>query len=174
VSSSTPPTPCVINLKKSSKKMKRPPRTEKDNRCFITKMKVNGLEALVLLDSGCTSDSISPDFAQVAKMKVYELEEQVPLQLGTVGSRSKINYGLFANLEIGTIRTEHYLDVVNIDRYDLILGTLFMRKYGIILDFDKDEVRIKGKVLPTLVEGESSFRQARRYAMRKTPHLKED
>ena len=160
-------TPRVINLRKSKRKMARPVRSTKENRCFIASMKVNGLEALVLLDSGCTSDSISPEFANVANIKVHELEEQVPLQLGTVGSRSKINYGLEADFEIGQVKGRYYFDVVNIDRYDLILGTLFMRRHGFILDFDKDEVRIKGKILETVVEGEDTYRQARRYSMRK-------
>jgi hypothetical protein len=156
-------------LRKSSKKIARPPRTEKDNRCFIAKMKLHNLKAYVLLDSGCTSDSVSPEFATSASLKVHELEEPVPLQLGTVGSRSKINFGLFTDFEIGRIKGNHYFDVVNIDRYDIILGTMFMRKHGIILDFECDEVCVKGKVLETVVEGESTFRQVRRYAMRPHP-----
>ena len=152
-------------LRKSSKKIVRPPHTEKDNRCFVAKMKLHDLEAYVLLDSGCTSDSTSPEFATSANLKVHELEEPVPLQLGTVGSRSKINFGLFSDFEIGEIKGTHYFDVVNIDRYDVIVGTVFMRKHGIVLDFERDEVRVKGKVLETIVEGESTFRQVHRYVM---------
>ena len=44
---------------------------------------------------------------------------------------------------------------------------------GFVLDFDKDEVRIKNMVLETIVEGEDTYRQARRYAMRKI-HREED
>ena len=156
-------------LRKSSKKIVRPPRTEKDNRCFVAKMKLHDLEAYVLLDSGCTSDSTSPEFATSANLKVHELEEPVPLQLGTVGSRSKINFGLFSDFEIGEIKGNHYFDVVNIDRYDVIVGTVFMRKHGIVLDFERDEVRVKGKVLETIVEGESTFQQVHRYMMQPHP-----
>jgi hypothetical protein len=152
-------------LRKSSKKIARPPRTELDNRCFVARMRLRDLEAYVLLDSGCTSDSISPEFATSANLKVYELEEPVPLQLGTVGSRSKINFGLFTSFEIGKAIGNHYFDVVNIDRYDAILGTVFMRKHSIVLDFERDEVCIQGTILETVIEGESTFRQARRYAM---------
>ena len=156
-------------LRKSSKKIARPPRTEKENRCFVAKMMLHNLEAYVLLDSGCTSDSMSPEFATSANLKVYELEEPVPLQLGTVGSRSKINFGLFTDFGIGKVNGNHYFDVVNIDRYNAILGTMFMRKHGIVLDFERDEVRVKGKILETIIEGESTFRQVRRYAMRPHP-----
>jgi hypothetical protein len=93
----------------------------------------------------------------------------VPLQLGTVGSCSKINFGLFTDFEIGRIKGNHYFDVVNIDKYDVILGTVFMRKHGIILDFERDEVHVKGKVLETVIEGESTFQQVCRYAMRPHP-----
>jgi hypothetical protein len=144
-------------LRKSSKKIAHPPCTEKDNRCFVAKMKLHNLEAYMLLDSGCTSDSISPEFATSANLKVHELEEPVPLQLGIVGSHSKINFGLFTNFEIGKEKGNHYFDVVNIDRYDIILGTVFMRKHGMILDFEHDKVCIKRKVLETVVEGESTF-----------------
>jgi hypothetical protein len=135
--------PCykgMATLRKSSKKITRPPRSEKDNRCFIAKMKLHNLEAFVLLNSGCMSDSVSPEFATSANLKAHELEEPVPLQLVTVGSHSKINFGLFTDFEIGKTKDNHYFDIVNIDRYDVILSTVFMRKHGIILDFEHDEV----------------------------------
>ncbi|KAF8239476.1 hypothetical protein L208DRAFT_1237013 [Tricholoma matsutake] len=123
-------------------------------------MKLHELEAFILLNSGCTSDLISPEFAMSANLKAHELEELVPLQLGTIGSCSKINFGLFTDFEIGEIKNNHYFDVVNIDRYDAILGTIFMRKHGIVLDFERDEVRVKGKCLNTIIEGPNTFKQA--------------
>ncbi|KAF8222247.1 hypothetical protein L208DRAFT_1323692 [Tricholoma matsutake] len=131
-------------------------------------MKLHELEAFVLLDSGCTSNSISPDFAMSANLKAHKLEELVPLQLGTVGSHSKINFRLFTDFEIGEIKDTHYFDVVNIDRYDTILGTIFMRKHGIVLDFEHDEVRVKAKCLNTIIEGPNTFKQAH------LPHLREE
>jgi hypothetical protein len=117
-------------LRKSSKKITHPPWSEKENRCFIMKMMLHGLEAYMLLDSGCMSDSISLEFATSVNLKVHELEEPVPLQLGTIGSRSKINFRLFSKFKHGKTEGKHYFDVVNIDRYDSILGTVFMRKHG--------------------------------------------
>ena len=135
-------------------------------------MKLHNLEAFVLLDSQCTSDSISLEFAMSANLKAHELEEPVPLQLGTVGSHSKINFGLFADFELSSKKGSHYFDVVNIDRYDVILGTEFMRKHGVALDFDLDEVRVRGKVLDTVVKSESMICQVRSYAMRTNPITK--
>ncbi|KAF8238717.1 hypothetical protein L208DRAFT_1221567, partial [Tricholoma matsutake] len=133
------------------------------------KMKLHELEAFILLDSGCTSDSISPEFAMSANLKAHESEEPVPLQLGTIGSHLKINFGLFTDFEISEIKNTHYFNVVNIDRYDAILGTIFMRKHGIVLDLERDEVCIKGKHLDTIIEGPNTFKQAHRHAMHPQP-----
>src|ERR1700733_306731 len=119
-------------------------------------MKIHGLEANVLLDSGCTADSVSPEFTMSANLKVHELEEPVLLQLGMVGSQSNINFGLFTEFELGSVKSTHYFDVINLDWYDAIVGTMFMRKYGLILDFEQDQVWFQGQVLPTIVESEST------------------
>jgi hypothetical protein len=129
-----------IMLRKSSQKLTRPIRDPKENQCFVTLVEIHGQPAVTLLDSGCTTDAISPEITNIARIKVQELTEQVPLQLGTAGSRSKINYGVNSHIEYGPIKTDHYFDVINIDRYDAILGTTFMRKHGIVLDFELNQV----------------------------------
>jgi hypothetical protein len=166
--------PCykgMATLRQSSK-IACPPQSKKDNRCFIAKMKLHNLEAFVLLNSGCMSDLVSPEFTMFANLKAHELEEPVPLQLGTVGSHSKINFGLFTDFEISKTKDNHYFDIINIDRYDVILSTVFMRKHGITLDFKRDEVWVKVRVLDMIIEGPNSFKQTRRHAMQ--PHPPKD
>ena len=70
-----------------------------------------------------------PEFAFATKAKTFKLEEQVILQLGCVGSRSKISYGTHIPVNIDQFKDEVYFDLVNIDRYDCIIGTPFMNKY---------------------------------------------
>jgi hypothetical protein len=108
---------------------------------------------------------VVPELVRVAGLKVYELKEQVPVQLGTKGSQYKINYGTKACIKYGPIDASHYFDMVNIDRYDVILGTVFMRKHRIVLNFGKDQVRMGDKMLPALHEGEDKYLQVRRQAM---------
>ncbi|KZT63163.1 hypothetical protein DAEQUDRAFT_645421, partial [Daedalea quercina L-15889] len=115
---------------------------------------INGLQALVLLDSGSTTDSISPDFARVAGIAAFELENPAILQLGCVGSRSRINYGANVPVLWGTFRGEVYFDVVNLDRYDAVLGTPFMRKFGVCLDFSQSVIRIGQHAIPALLPQE--------------------
>jgi len=136
-----------------------------DRCCLVAPVKVNGLEAYALLDSGSTTVSIMHDFTCVAKLKVMQLENLVPLQLGMVGSHSMINFRTRTHLELGSItKDDAYLDVVNIDRYDMIIGTPFMHRYGLMLDFGTDTLTAQGKLIPTLTSGQEDLMLAKKRA----------
>ena len=84
-----------------------------------------------------------------------ELAKPVTLQLGCSGSRSKANIASVSSIEFGSIDVNMYLDIANLDKYDTILGTPFMRKHGIFLDFETQEIIICGRLhIPALPEGE--------------------
>ncbi|KDQ49403.1 hypothetical protein JAAARDRAFT_143505 [Jaapia argillacea MUCL 33604] len=105
------------------------------------------MREFALFDSGSTTDSISPEFAAVSNVPVQTLEELVTLQLGCVGSRSSINYGTMTQIEVGPVRASHYFDIVNIDQYDAVLGIVFMKTYGIMLDFQTRRVTMQEVLL---------------------------
>ncbi|KAH9851011.1 hypothetical protein C2E23DRAFT_733715, partial [Lenzites betulinus] len=107
-------------------------------------MRVNGLEAIVLFDSGSTGDSVSPEFARVAGIRTFELENPTALQLGCTGSRSRISHGTHTTITTGPVTVDTYLDVVNLDRYDVVLGTPFMRRNSVLLDFGRSVVVCQG------------------------------
>ncbi|KAJ3485897.1 hypothetical protein NLI96_g4629 [Meripilus lineatus] len=134
------------------KKGARPTRAFK---CLTAYVKVNGLKALALFDSGSSIDAISTEFARVANVKSFELEKPVPIQLGTVGSRSVINFGTKIPVSIHGNKEEIYLDIVNVDHYDIIVGVPLMNRYGISLDFDENKIRLRGGgVMASLKAGE--------------------
>jgi hypothetical protein len=58
-----------VKLCKSSKLLKCPVRMKKETRAFITMVKVNSQEAVALLDSGCTTDALSPELVRIAGIK---------------------------------------------------------------------------------------------------------
>jgi len=127
-------------------------------------------EAVVLLDSGCIMDAISPEMVQIVGLEVHQLMEQIPIQLGTKESKSQINHDMKAciqsgTVQFGTVETNHYFDIINIDRYDVILGTVFMKQHRIVLDFEKDQVRMRGKNLSTLHENIDKYLQVCRQVM---------
>ncbi|KAJ3765033.1 hypothetical protein FB446DRAFT_795461 [Lentinula raphanica] len=74
----------------------RPRRTATENHCLAAFVEINGVQAFALFDSGSTADAISPEFARVAHIAIFKLENPVQLQLGTKGSRSQITYGCVA------------------------------------------------------------------------------
>ncbi|KAF7985022.1 hypothetical protein HWV62_8837 [Athelia sp. TMB] len=119
----------------------RPKQSHTTITCLID---INGHKALALFDSGSTTDSVTPEFAFASRLKQFTLPEQVTLQLGCIGSRSKICYGTVAPVDILGIRAEMYFDLINIDRYDAILGTPFLEKHGVCLDFKRKSVVIDG------------------------------
>ncbi|KAL7281626.1 hypothetical protein ACG7TL_004943 [Trametes sanguinea] len=123
----------------------QPKRDELSQRTFSAEISVNGVMALALFDSGCTTDSITPELAYMCKADRIDLKEPVGLQLGTKGSRTRINYGARATLQVGKLKQSQYFDVVDIDKYDLILGTTFCRKHNVVLDFAKDQVLVDGE-----------------------------
>ncbi|SJK99800.1 uncharacterized protein ARMOST_03111 [Armillaria ostoyae] len=140
--------------------------TPKDKRCLVTSLDVNGLEAVTLWDSGSTATAMSPAFADISKATVSRLHNPVVLQLGTVGSRAKINFGTYSNIDSEGFTGPEYFDVVNIDRYDVIVGTPFMHRNKVILDFDKKCVIVNGKRMRgKVLDGDEADKIARRVTM---------
>ncbi|KAJ8089708.1 hypothetical protein PM082_014973 [Marasmius tenuissimus] len=153
-----------------SRSGKRPERKTAEKRCLAAWVELNGIKAFALFDSGSTADAVSPHFARVAKMRVYQLENPVTLQLGTKGSKSRITYGCTTSYSISPAKQKvegrDYFDIANVDRYDAVVGTVFMRRHGISLDFGDDTVKMKGSVVPTLSEGEELTELVRRASKR--------
>ncbi len=144
----------------------RPNHPEK--RCLVTYLNVNGLDALTLWDSGSTSTAMSPPFADVSKALVFRLTNPVVLQLRTVGSRSRINFGTKSNIVSEGYTGPGYFDVVNIDKYDIIIGTPFMHEQGVVLDFETKCVRIGTVTIPgRIIDGEEADAIARRHRLKK-------
>jgi len=138
-------------------KIDRPRRSRAYESCLATYVVINGMEAFALFDSGSSADTISPDFAQVSDTRIHTLERAVPLQLGTVGSRASINYGTWTSVELGDrLEDRYYLDVVNIDRYDAILGAPFMRRFGVRLDFETNSIIVGKTVIKALLPEEEA------------------
>ena len=136
-------------IRKLAEPSDQPVRNRVLQRPLCAEVLVNGVPAYALFDTGCTTDSISPALAFVTQADRIDLEVQMGLQLGAKGSRTKINHGAKARIEIGPVRESYYFDVVDIDRYDLILGTPFFTKHDVALDFRNRTIKIDGVEVPT-------------------------
>jgi hypothetical protein len=66
-----------------------------------------------------------------------------------------INYGMNMTIKFAHEKYEEYFDVANIEYYDAILGTPFLRKLGVTLDFSiPGTVQIGDENIPI---GKTSF-----------------
>jgi hypothetical protein len=134
-------------------------QSSKGTACLSTWVTINSVCALTLFDSGSTTDSVSLDFTQVMDLRLFQVMKQVALQLGCVGSRGSINYGVCPNISFMSIQEHpYYLDIVNIDRYNCILSTPFMHEHNIMLDFGISAILIHSqKVLALSGKEEASL-----------------
>ena len=90
---------------------------------------------------------ISPSFIRVAKIEPFPLDKPISIQLTVTGSKSIINYGANATIKYNEKELKEYFNIVNIDYYDAILGTPFLRKHEVIIDFVNNCLRIKDKII---------------------------
>ena len=67
--------------------------------------------------------------------------------MAVTGSKYVINYGTNTTIRITGEESKEYFDVVNIDYYDAILRTPFIKKFKVAVDFAKDCLTIKGKII---------------------------
>ncbi|KAG6834727.1 hypothetical protein H0H93_007799 [Arthromyces matolae] len=137
-----------VQLKKAKGKLSRPKYRKEDKDCLITYVDVEGNPAWTLWDSGSTTTGMTPTFLNVHGIPVQELTEPLVLQLGTVGSRAKVLFGTKVKVTTEGSSSHEYVDVANFDRYDMIIGTPYMRKHNVVLDFVRNEVIVNGKAIP--------------------------
>ncbi|KAJ7177670.1 hypothetical protein C8R46DRAFT_1212417 [Mycena filopes] len=142
----------------------QPTRSGKTIACLSALIKIGDSMAYALFDSGSNTDSMTPEYANAIRGPRITLEEQVTLQLGCVGSRSKISYGTRVPVDFGGIRGQVYFDQVHLDRYEVVIGTPLMNRHGIVLDFSTREIRFpRGPTIKAL----SSLEEASLLATRK-------
>ncbi|KAJ7224419.1 hypothetical protein GGX14DRAFT_557297 [Mycena pura] len=158
-----------VYLRRSKTPQARPKCSLRENYCLTAYVKINGSTAFALFDSGCTTEACSPDFARVAGITVFPIEADVTLQLGMAGSRAKINHGMRAVIKYDDIKSDEYFDIVNLDRFNVIIGTKFMRKHRVSLDFGDNTIRVCGAPTATLTEKEEGCELERRNAARRLP-----
>ena len=142
-----------------SRHTERPIWPHSDNHTLTGYWEINSVKVHCLLDSGSEGVLLSLEFTRAMGIQMFALEKPIALQLACIGSRLMINYGTHMTIKIGHKVVEEYFDITNIEHYDMILGTPFLRKMGIVLDFRSPGMaRIGNKVIPT---GKVSFDESK-------------
>ena len=118
-----------------------------DNQPISVFWEIGGVKGHCLINSRCKGIMISPSFIKVAKIKPFLLDKPIGIQLAVTGSKSVINYGENATIKYNEKEAKEYFDIVNIDYYDEILGTPFLRKHKVVIDSMNNCLRIKDKLI---------------------------
>ena len=90
---------------------------------------------------------ISPNFIRAAKIELFPLDKPIGIQLAVTGSKLVINYSANVTIKYEGKELKEYFDIINIDYYDAILGTPFLRKHKVIIDFVNNCLRLKDKIV---------------------------
>ena len=90
---------------------------------------------------------ISCNFIRAANIEPFPLDKPIGIQLAVMGSKFIINYGTNATIQYNEEESKEYFDIVNIDYYDAILGTPFLRKYEVVINIMNNCLRIKDNII---------------------------
>ncbi|KAI0046348.1 hypothetical protein FA95DRAFT_1494176, partial [Auriscalpium vulgare] len=146
------------NLRRNVPNEEQPDRNAARHIVLAADVNINGETLFALFDSGSTTNGISPEAATVSRVGLFELVDPMTLQLGVVGSKSKINYGTRCLVKVSGQEVPCYLDVANIDHYDIILGTPFLHGNKVALDFGDLSITINGQRIVALTPQEEAQR----------------
>ena len=69
-------------------------------------------------------------------------ENAINICLATKGSTSTTSYKVEVDLDLGDAMIRHPLEVLNLNCWDIILGSHFCRHYNANIDYPTDTIRI--------------------------------
>ena len=117
----------LLAMEKLAKKVK----SSKHCNSFLSHcIRNDGIEALTCWDSASQLNCISPDFIWAIGLKLQTKAEPVKIRLRLKGSSSRCSYEVTLTIELGEKKIEDFtLSVVNIYKWDVILGNGFLNRY---------------------------------------------
>jgi len=109
---------------------------------IVLKVRINGHPARALVDSGSQGDFISTTLADQLKLPRLNLDKPVKLQLAVQGSRSVINLQTEARFQFEGIDENRRFDIINLNNYDMILGTPWLYQHQVSIGLHPARIRI--------------------------------
>jgi Retroviral aspartyl protease len=115
----------------------------------VLKIKINGHPVRALLDSGSLGDFVTSTLVDQLSVTREALESPLALHLAVQGSRLKVNARATVKLKYQGINKTRTLDIINLNSYDVILGTPWMYQHKVCLGFNPARVVVGAdEVLP--------------------------
>ncbi|KAJ3500276.1 hypothetical protein NMY22_g19310 [Coprinellus aureogranulatus] len=120
---------------------------------IVIVVEIDGHPTRALLDTGSLGDFMSTSLVSQLKLKRTEMETPIQVQLAVQGSRTKVNYRVEPQFRYQGIDTKKSFDVINIEGYDLILGTPFLFQHKVCIGLNPTRVII-GSDAPMPLKGD--------------------
>ncbi|KIJ42798.1 hypothetical protein M422DRAFT_170697, partial [Sphaerobolus stellatus SS14] len=117
-------------------KTTRPTRSKNNLLTITGYFLVGGTKARCLFDSSCEGIIMSSEFARATGIHMHKLPEPIGMQQAFQGSRAKLYYTATTDITIGQRTYTETFDIANIDYYDVMLGTPFLRRVKTNIDFN--------------------------------------
>ena len=109
---------------------------------LIITVNIDGHPAQALLDSGSLGDFISSSLADQLKVKMETVATPLPVQLAVQGSRTHVNSCACVQFKYQGIDEERLFNIININSYDVILGTPWLYQHQACVGFNPGHVII--------------------------------
>jgi hypothetical protein len=152
--------------------MKGPHQKVQIGCCPTAILKVNGVDAFICFNLGSELDTILPDFAWAIGIKPMAKDASIKIRLATKGSMSTTSYEVEVNIDLGEATLEHPLEVLNLDHWDVILGSYFCNRYNVRIDYEKKVVHIGNITIKTLLKDEEASTSRNHRARKSSTELK--
>ncbi|EUC58280.1 retroviral aspartyl protease [Rhizoctonia solani AG-3 Rhs1AP] len=127
------------NSSKPKDKERRVPRP------IVLEVQINGPPARALLDSGSHGDFVSTILVDQLRLKKSRLAKPIGPQMAVSGSKCSINWCANAQFQYQGIDEPRTFNVMNIESYDLILGTPFLFQFKVTFGLHLPNVLIGSK-----------------------------
>jgi hypothetical protein len=108
----------------------------------VIKIQINDMPLRALIDSGSLGDFISSTAVDQMKLRRTLLDKPIGLQLAVQGSRSKINSSVTVKYTYQNIRDSRQFDVINLNDYDVILGTPWIYQHQVCIGLNPARIVI--------------------------------
>jgi len=103
-----------------------------ESKCISGYVKIGGMRAHVLVDTGSEVQLMAARFATATGIKIRCLKTPVGLRLATAGHNSSIRFGCEAEMKVGEKKIHTYWDIERLDHYDAIPGIQALRSLDCI------------------------------------------
>ncbi|KIJ41618.1 hypothetical protein M422DRAFT_172031 [Sphaerobolus stellatus SS14] len=135
--------PTETKIEQNNSQPKDPTRHVPKAIIIITK--INGNPARALVDSGSLSDFMLTTLVDQLKIQTIPLAKPQPCEMAASSSRTLIQCNTSVDFSYQDIQEKRTFDIMNLENYDLILGTPFLFQHGIMLGFNPIHIAIGSK-----------------------------